>query len=337
MDITKLKIIFVQIHASGSGYGTVTFSNFSVLPSALRLRSGADFIFKFPHFPISTLFMHIPSRVGEVNPNHTQCRENQVNKLRSPNKHFVRYLRNLGPVKPGGENQHHQRHADHLAYNAHGGGGSGGGAELPFFYRTHDGVHVGRGEEGKSESHEKQHGHDQRLWGILIDKGEKQQTNRVQEHSCGCQDAGFDPVRKFAGIGREDGHHKRLRNQDGTGRLRGQPFDFLQEKAHQEDDGGGGGVVDQRRQIGEGKQLVPGKKSRVKQWMGRSAALDDKKYKQQDPERQQGKSGSRMQMGGVVNNEEKGRAIQQGAGIIKFPCGFRGRDIFQLQKGENNA
>jgi len=158
--------------------------------------------------------VHIPSRVGEVNTHHTQPCEYHVDKLRGTDKHFVRDLSYLGTVEPGGEDQHHQGHADHLANNAHGGGGTRCGAELSFLYRTHDGIHVGRREKGESEPHEKQNCHDKRLRRILIDKGEKKQTNRVQEHSCGCQDAGFDPVRKFTGIGREDGHHQRLRNQD---------------------------------------------------------------------------------------------------------------------------
>jgi len=53
MDITKLKILFVQIHASGGGYGTVTFSNLSAVPSALRLRSGTE-ILPVTYFPRAT-------------------------------------------------------------------------------------------------------------------------------------------------------------------------------------------------------------------------------------------------------------------------------------------
>ncbi len=35
MDITKLKILFGQIHAGGGGYGIITFPNFSAIPSEI--------------------------------------------------------------------------------------------------------------------------------------------------------------------------------------------------------------------------------------------------------------------------------------------------------------
>ncbi len=133
--------------------------------------------------------------------------------------------------------------------------------------RAHDGVCVRGGKKGEAESHQHQGGHDETQAALGLQPDKQKQAGGGNPHAQRSHQPGFQPVGKLPGQRRKGSHDHRLGDEHQSGRTGIESLDVLQVEAQQEGDGEGGAVINQRRQVGKGKNRIAADQASLKNWM----------------------------------------------------------------------
>ena len=164
---------------------------------------------------------------------------------------------------------HDHPHAEHRPNDSHCPQRSGGNTEISPFHWTHDRIAVRRRKKGDPQTQDKQVKNNVGQFGMVSNEREQVKAQAGKGHADGCDHSRLDPIRKAPWEGRKKAYYNGLAYQDYTRALSAEIFDVLQIKAQQKANGIDWAVMDQGRQIGEGKDRISPKYPNVQDWAAR--------------------------------------------------------------------
>jgi len=107
----------------------------------------------------------------------------------------------LHPPDYKAEDQNSDGHAQHLPDQANRSNGSGSDSVQTLVNGTHDGVHVGRGEQAVSETQYDQRDHNEGQGSLAVQESQQSEPQGHKGHAYRSQDPNFDLVGKPTGQG----------------------------------------------------------------------------------------------------------------------------------------
>ena len=137
---------------------------------------------------------------------------------------------------------------------------------------------------------------------------------------------------------REDRLDDRLDHQDHAGLVGVQPLDVLQVEAEEEGHAEGRGVVEQGRQVGEGKHPVVAQQGDVEDRVGGARFEHQEEDQSAGPaERQQPGPGAVVEVGGADNQQQDGAGVDQAAAPVEGFAPGLGPLAAQLGAGDRKS